>query len=105
MSVRLYKVNNPVILPKQYGNKVGRVTEVSTKKNLGGGLFSGRNKIKVRYTDGNGGEAEAWFNPTQLLPYAPKVVVQAEIDKAREEALEVVADEKDREKLDWIETP
>ena len=103
MSIILYKVGDPVILPEQYNNKVGRVSAVSAKKNVGG-LISGRGKIKVRYADGNGGEAEVWFAPTQLLPYAPKEVIQEEIDRIKDEELDKVADEKDRKKLDWIES-
>lgn len=86
-----------VTLPN--GNS-GVIQEVSKREEVNG-LVRGRDKCKVRYEDGNGGQAEQWFAFDVLN--RSKVVEVIVPDK--EEEMIKVSEIKDREKLDWIAEP
>lgn len=78
--------------------KTGIIQEVSIKEVVNG-LSRGRDKCKVRYEDGYGGQAEQWFDFDKLNEPKP---VQVAIEDKEEELIKV-SEVKDREKLDWIQ--
>jgi len=63
-------------------NKVGLVVDVSIAKSIGGGVMSGRDKVKCRYDAGFNSQAEAWFNFEDISHFTTVVKT---VDKTKEE--------------------
>lgn len=90
-------------------NRMGMVIEVSVKRTPQEGLICGRDQAKVRYQDGNGGMAEAWFNFDKLervksanemkdeeIELAKEIKLLEEAKKDRDDASFIDQEEKKR---------
>ena len=94
-----------VWIPKDSkGNhRMGMVIEVSVKQSPQEGLICGRDQAKVRYQDGNGGMAEAWFNFDKLERVkSANEMKEEEVELAKEKALLEEA-KKDRDDASFID--
>jgi hypothetical protein len=100
----MFVQNQKVILPKSHGEKEGVIVLIPKVVREQSGLTQTKGRVKVSYMTVGGGATEAWFQMDTLQAWRKPADITAELNAKHQKEMEAVNAEKDKLKLDWIQS-
>lgn len=100
----MFVQNQKVILPKSHGEKEGVIVLIPKVVREQSGLTQNKGRVKVSYMTVGGGATEAWFAIEALQAWRKPADITAELEAKHQAEMEAVNAERDKEKLDWIQS-
>ena len=100
----MFVQNQKVILPKSHGEKEGTIVLIPKVVREQKGLSQMKGRVKVAYLTVGGGMTEAWFNIEALSAWVKPADITKELEAKHEIAMQKVAEENEKEKLEWIQS-